>query len=332
MESHSKVRVGIVGVGKMGLFHLKKFQALECAHLVGFYEPNAARAQSVMQESGVSAFSELSDLFFETDAVVIACPTPQHAGVARLALEAGLHVLIEKPIAESANDALALAELAQSKQLVLQVGMVERFRLDRLLPYPIERPVWIEAHRLTDRLGREPSSIDVIDDLMIHDLDLALSFFPGEPIHVSAVGWKTVTPRTDIAHARLEFSCGAIVNLTASRIASEVTRKLRFYSAAGYCSLDFNSGLVKTVRLKSASEWERVEQVVPPLDPLLTQAQDFLESIRLGHRPKVDGFSAVRVLRVAERISLAIAERAEKALGVHELPNQEQNWRTTSSS
>ncbi len=330
MASKDLIRVGIVGVGKMGLYHLQKFRSLAGVAMVGFVEPDADRAAQVAAQFGTPHFSTLAALLFEVDAVVVACPTLQHASVVKAALDAGVHVLVEKPLSDRSGEARELVQLASAKQLVLQVGMVERFRVLQLLPQLSEAPRFIETHRLTNRLGREPNEIDVVSDLMIHDLDLALSYFSEDPVSVSAVGMNVLTSQTDIAHAHLEFEGGAVVNLSASRVSSEVVRRLRVYLSQAYYSLDLTSGSVSVVTKKSGELQNEIHQP-DAVDALLAQSEAFIDSIALNKSAIVSGAIGVRALALVERIREDIATRAahkKVARGAHK---GEVDWGKASS-
>ena len=181
----------------------------------------------------------LPSLFFETDAVTIASPTASHYSLARLALEMGNHVLVEKPITHTVSEADELVRIAKERRLVLQVGFIERFRYQSLARgYALSPVRFIETHRLSASLNREPA-VDVVADLMIDDLDLVLSLVGEEPSHVSAIGFPVVTDHCDLADVRLEFPGGAIANLNASRVSARAFRKLRVFSAEAYASIDF---------------------------------------------------------------------------------------------
>jgi predicted dehydrogenase len=314
MPSRELVRVGIVGLGKMGLYHLQKFRCLPGVALVGFVEPDAERAREVDADSGLVCFSTLASLLFEVDAVVVACPTLQHASVVKAALEAGVHVLVEKPLCERSSEARDLVQLAAAKNLILQVGMVERFRLLQLLPHLEEPPLFVETERLTNRLGREPNEIDVVSDLMIHDIDLVLSYYSDDPVSVSAVGMSVLTARTDIAQVRLEFAGGGVVNLSASRASFEVVRKMRVYTPHAYYSLDFVSGS-KTVTAKGSDSVRREVHHPETGDALLAQSRSFADCVALKNAPIVSGTAGLRALALVESIQEAIATRSARRKG-----------------
>ncbi len=312
METGSKVRVGVVGAGKMGEYHLQKYLALNEASVVGFYDTNLDRAREVQSKYGVTAFETLAELLFEVDAISIASPTDTHGPVGRAALDAGAHILVEKPIAASVEEAEAMDLLAREKGLVLQVGMVERFRLVALSGgLPLMPALFIETHRLSPQVGRE-RTLDVISDLMIHDLDLALSLVDEDPHFVSAIGMKVVTSEFDIANVRLEFPSGTIINLNVSRVSAEPLRKLRLFSKSAYASFDFRDNKATVYQRNGSSEVQKDFRQAPGYDPLLEQNRDFLRCVRTGESPLVRGSDGIRALRFA-KIVLQKMEARERA-------------------
>lgn len=310
-----RVRVGVVGIGRMGGYHLQKFLQLPQAEVVGILDHNPVHGAAVAEKFGVRSFDTLPELLTEVDALVIAAPTATHFSIARQALEAEVHVLVEKPITATVAEAEELVKLAARKNLALQVGMVERFRLQTLSRGASLRPVrFIEGDRLTLAPGRE-SGINVVNDLMIHDLDLVLSLVGEDPIVISAVGIPVLTPQADIANVRLEFPSGAIANLNASRISREALRKFRVFSADAYVSMDF---IANTVDICRRDENNRIVTETLPaasIDSLLEQAREFLDCIQTGRTPTVRGEDGLRALRIAEEVSRQIVERTAHAPG-----------------
>lgn len=310
MTTNEKIRVGVVGVGKMGGYHLQKYRELEEAELVGFSETDPEKAAAAQAKFGVPSLP-LNELLFEVDAVTIASPTDTHAAIARQALEAGVHVLIEKPIASRVAEAEGLAELARAKGLILQVGMVERFRLAALANgVSLSRPLFVEAHRLSPNLSRE-ADIDVVSDLMIHDLDLALSLVDEDPTTVSAIGMRVLTAQHDIANVRMEFASGAVMNLNVSRVSAQGLRKLRVFFKDAYASFDFSENTAAVFR-RVGTTVERTQNTVNGIDPLREQARDFLHCVRTGRRPLVAGEDGVRALKFAQIVVEKIRERESR--------------------
>lgn len=311
MKSPGKIRLGVIGIGKMGRLHLDKFLALSGrCEVAGIYDKGADKTEAVAREVGVRAFASLEETLFESDAVVIASPTPTHYLIARKALEGGLHVLLEKPITLNADEAAELVELARERAVVFQVGHVERIRYLALARgFSLSRPRFIECHRLSPSLGREPQ-LDVISDLMIHDLDLALSLVAEEPSQVSVFGMNVVTGLTDMANVRLEFPSGAVVNLSASRVSTKTSRKFRVLSSDAQASFDFMKNTV-TLQYRGADGGvdSRTEQL-EGLDALGEQARLFLDSIAHGTPPVVSGRDGYLAIKCAVDIQEKIRQRA----------------------
>lgn len=314
MISSPRMKVGVVGVGRMGVYHLQKYLAMPNVEVAGVHEINLEYAAAAHAKYGVRIFDKLDDLLFETDAISIASPTLTHYSVARQALEAGVHVLVEKPITHTIAEAEDLIRLSEERKLVLQVGFVERFRYLTLAKgFSLTAPRFIEGHRLTSSPGRE-DSVDVVTDLMIHDLDLALSLMKEDPIYVSAIGMPVVTSKVDIANVRMEFPSGGIVNLNASRVSAKPFRKFRVFSAQAYASLDFISNGVEVIRRNGEQALERSVHEPKPVDALREQCEQFLQSVRESTAPVVTGRDALRALRYATIIREKIAERDQRTL------------------
>lgn len=308
------MRVGVIGAGKMGLYHLQKYQLLQSAksnlELVGFFDPDLKRAAEVQRLTRVRPFATLPELLFEVDAVTIAAPTPTHFALVRQALEARVHVLVEKPMAERANQAEVLVELARREGLILQVGHVERFRMLQMLAGMDLSPVhFVETHRMHSTTGRESSVIDVVSDLMIHDLDLALALQPSFPSDITAIGTQVFTTQPDIANVRLEFPEGAVVNLNASRVSIEPQRKFRIFSPKGYATLDFISNQGQLFRL--GSKGLVTQALAATHDCLELQCREFVENIEQGKRPTVSGEDGLKVMQVLELVKSRLQARSE---------------------
>ena len=310
-DQRDRTRVGVVGVGKMGTLHLRKLLQCPEADVIGVFEINKSQSQQLANEFGVKAYTLLAELLFDVDAIVVASPTATHYAIAKQALDAGVHVLVEKPITDSVESALSLIEAAEKKGVILQVGLIERFRYLSLAKGVSLRPVkYIETQRLSPTLARE-NTVDVVTDLMIHDLDLALNLMEEDPCHVSAIGVPVLTPQFDMANVRLEFPGGAVVNLNASRVSSSPVRKFRVFAGAAYASMDF---LDNSVKLYHRSESGIVQGEVKEglqLDPLLDQAHSFLRCIQKGEAPEVSGRDGLRALKYATVIQQCIDKRME---------------------
>lgn len=309
METKHRTKIGVIGVGKMGFLHLTKYLALPEAEVIGVFDSSPATALEVQRKTGVRVYSSVDDLLFDADAVSIATPTESHYRVARHAFDSGVHVLLEKPIADTVEQAEELVRISREKGLVFQIGFVERFRFRALTKtLPSSKVLFIESDRLALAVGRE-AQIDVVSDLMIHDLDLALSLIPEEPNLVSAIGLPVITPLVDAANARLEFPGGAVVNLNASRVSDKKMRKFRVFTSNHYASIDFLSNTVDIARHDGVARLEHQSLEYNDFDALKDQSLQFIECARAGLRPIVSGEDGLRALRVAKLIRQRIQER-----------------------
>lgn len=317
-----RINVGVVGVGSLGFHHARIARDLPRAELIGIHDIDADRLDAVAGELGVRAVSELDELLDAVDAVVIAVPTVAHEEVALAALERGVHVLVEKPIAPTLEAADRILDAAAAAGALVQIGHVERFNgaLRACEPY-LDEPLFIESHRLAP-FGSRGTDVAVVLDLMIHDLDLVLSLASRPVISIGAVGVPVLTTSPDIANARLEFEGGGVANLTASRVSLERMRKVRFFQRSGYISLDLANGVGEFLRLREGAHFEpgvplqghsledvveRVPLVGDGREPLRCELESFVDAV-LGRAPvAVSGQDGRRALAVA----LEIVERIE---------------------
>lgn len=294
------MRVGVIGVGHLGYHHARILRSL--ASDVTVFDAREARTAEVASELGVVAASSADELLSRVDAVVVASNTVTHHDVVMQALTAGRHTLVEKPIASDSAQAARLASEADRLGLVLAVGHVERFNPAVVAAGAlIDSPMFVEAHRLAPF---KPRGIDVsvVMDLMIHDIDLVLSFVRSPVSEVHASGVAVLTDKVDIASARVLFANGAVANLTASRISREPMRKLRFFQQRGYVSIDFAGRTVEALKVEGDSILP-VPVVVADADPLTCELQDFLSACVGGGRPLVGAEEGVRAIRAAELIA-----------------------------
>jgi predicted dehydrogenase len=248
--SEKAVRAGVIGVGSLGYHHARILSRLEGVHFRGVWDTSEARRSQVSEQLGIDSAASMEALLDAVDAVVIAVPTSAHESVALAAIERGVHILIEKPIAPSLEAADRIVSAADAAGVLVQIGHVERFNaaLRACEPY-LEEPLFVESHRLAPFSPRG-TDVAVVLDLMIHDLDLVLSLMKRPVSALAAVGVPVLTPSVDIANARLEFEGGGVANLTASRISLERMRKIRFFQRSGYISLDLAAGKGEYLRLK----------------------------------------------------------------------------------
>jgi predicted dehydrogenase len=310
--AEGSTRVGVIGVGALGRHHARVWAGLRDARLVGVHDKDAARASEVAAAHGCRAYPDPESLLAEVDAVSIAVPTAAHHMLSRRSLEAGRHVLVEKPITASLDEADDLVGLAGSRGLVLQVGHIERFNPATEVLLTAGRGArFVEVHRLGSFSARS-LDIDVVLDLMIHDLDIVLALDGSAPVQIEAVGVPVLTPRVDIANARLRFASGLIANLTASRVSVEKVRKFRVFAPSTYVSADFTAREAQVYRLEpdESGRPRIVSQRGGARDeePLQRQAAAFLVSVREGKPPTVGGGDGRRALALAHAVLARMAE------------------------
>jgi predicted dehydrogenase len=294
-----------VGVGALGQHHARVYAQLPDVRLVGVHDVSAARAEEVAARHGARAFGEVAALLAEVDAVSVAVPTVDHHRVGLTALEAGRDVLLEKPMATTLAEADDLIRVAAERRVLLQVGHIERFNpAVAVLATHAARPRFIEVHRLASFSPRS-LDIDVVLDLMIHDLDIVLSLDGSEPVQVDAVGVPVLTTRVDIANARLRFASGLIANLTASRVSAEKVRKFRVFLPRTYVSLDLAARSATVHRLVGTEERPEIateRTSAPDEEPLARQLAAFVSSVRTRSAPLVSGADGRRALALAHTI------------------------------
>jgi predicted dehydrogenase len=303
--------VGVVGVGHLGSHHVRAWSRIEGADLVGGFDPDPAARERAERELTLTAYESLEALADGVDLVSIAAPTPRHADLALDCLSRGLHVLVEKPMAGSVAEGASMLASARAQKRALFVGQVERFNpaVQAARPY-LHSPRFIEAHRLAPIVPRG-IDVDVILDLMIHDLDLSLWLTRSRVTQVHAVGVPVLTPRIDIANARLTFATGCVANLTASRVSREKVRKIRFFEANEYLSIDCLNRSVEAYTLipaKSDAPEDLLRRIRPlvlrvdPRDPLESELTHFLALAREPEGSWEETETALEALRVAEEV------------------------------
>lgn len=300
-------RVAVVGVGHFGRHHARVLSTLPGVRLETVVDIDLARAQATAAEVGTAFAGDASSLDGRVDAVTVAVPTDVHHAVALPLLERGISVLVEKPIARTVAEADELIAAAAANGAVLAVGHTERYNPAVAAALPLVRsPRFIEVHRIGAFAGRS-LDIDVVFDLMIHDLDIILTAVGGDVVSVEAVGVPVLTDRADIANARLRFESGCIANLTASRISREQIRKLRFFQKDAYISVDCAEQEVEGWRLARGSgsvpAIEGGKLDVPRGEPLVRELTDFVAAVAGGPAPTVDGVAGRRALALAERVA-----------------------------
>ena len=306
----TSLRAGVIGVGHLGQHHARLYASLPGATLIGVTDVDRGRARTVADRHGAQTFTSVSDLLKQVDAVSVAVPTSAHHAVAKVCLEAGKHVLVEKPIAVTPAEAQELVDLANVKGCRLQVGHSERFNpiMQMMRPH-IHRPGFIECHRLGPYSERG-TDVDVVLDLMIHDIDLVLSFNPGPVEEVRAAGVPVLSSTIDIANARIQFQSGCAANLTASRVSLNKMRRLRLFQRDSYVSIDFQTRQGMIGR-RSADQGQKPNIAIEEFkghdgEPLKSQLESFLHSIRTGTSPVVSGEDGAAALAVAHQVLAAI--------------------------
>ena len=304
----TKLRTAVIGVGYMGRFHAEKLAASANAELVAVADADAARAVEIASALGCGHATDYRALLQRIDAACVAVPTENHHEVVRTCLEAGVHVLVEKPLARTLAEADALLELARAKGLVLQVGHLQRFNpAFQALAAQGGRPLFIDIERLAPFKGRG-ADVDVVLDLMIHDLDLVLALAKAPVEQVSACGFCVLTEAVDIANARIEFADGCIANVSASRVSQAAIRKLRVFRHDGYVSADLQGQRLRHAR-RGAEGIEESEQGFERTDELRAQAEDFLRAVSERAAPLVSGAEGRAALALALEIGELIARR-----------------------
>jgi predicted dehydrogenase len=332
-------RVGVVGAGGLGYHHVRILRDVAGATLSGFYEERAERAAAVAAELGVRAFPSLEALLEESDALTVVVPTPAHYEVAKAALERGKHVLIEKPLAATLDEADELLAIARRAGAVVQTGHVERFNraVRAALPY-VDAPRFIESDRLAP-FNPRGADVAVVLDLMIHDIDLVRTLVGTNVGDVAAVGVPVLTPFVDIANARLTFASGAVANITSSRVSRERMRKVRIFQRSGYLSLDLAAGGGEFLRLRRDVDLaeltmaplqleafvERIPLEAPEGEPLRLEFESFVSAVR-GESPVVvtgeDGREALAVaLRIVGEIERTLPALAGRMTPVRGAPS-----------
>jgi len=306
----SILNVGVVGVGHLGKHHARLLAAMPGVHLVGVADLVLERAQAAVAGTAAEAMTDYHALLGRVDAVVVAVPTVAHLTVARPFLERGTAVLVEKPMAASVAEATEMLELATRSGATLAVGHTERFNPAMAVALPsLKTPRFIEVHRMSGFPERS-LDIDVIFDVMIHDLDIIMAVDRSDVVKVEAVGVPVLTPKIDICNARLKFASGCVANITASRISRDPVRKVRFFQPDMYVSIDYAAQEIEAWRLRPRPG-ERPVIEGGPVDvvkdePLKRELEDFVDAVRQPRAPGVTGADGLRALQLATRVAEAV--------------------------
>jgi predicted dehydrogenase len=309
--SERTLRAAVIGVGHLGRHHARILSSIEGVRLEAVVDVNEPRAREIAFAAGARALTNVRELVGQVDVVSIATPTETHAEIAGLLLEQGIPALVEKPLARSVAEADAIIDAAARSGATLAVGHTERFNPAVLAARPaVHNPRFIEVHRL-GTFPERSLDIDVVFDLMIHDLDLVLSIVESEVESFEAVGVPVLTDRFDIANARLRFASGCVANITASRISRDRTRKIRFFQRDAYISIDTGAKEAEVYRLvrradrRPAIEGGKIP--VPEGEPLRNELQDFVDAVRFGRAPLVGGADGRRAVALAAEITERMA-------------------------
>ena len=314
-----KIKTAVIGAGHLGREHARVYSSLENATLVAVCDTNEANGRAVAERYSVSFVRDYRDILGEVEAVTVATPTINHHEITCACLEAGVNVLVEKPIARTLAEADEMIGISESKGIVLQVGHIERFNpAFRALEQNITRPRFFEAHRMGIFTPRS-LDIDVVMDLMVHELDIIASLVKSDVVKIEAVGIPILTPKIDLANARLEFADGCVANITASRVSGERLRKLRVFQPNEYYSLDYAEQQVAMCRLLPPKNIGALPEIsagmleVTKREPLLAEIEEFLSSVRLRTEPRVTGAEGRRALALALEVLEKIKEHSIRA-------------------
>jgi predicted dehydrogenase len=313
-----RLRLGVVGVGYLGSLHAQKYAAIEGIDLVGLTDKDYPRAQAVASKYSTKAYKSHEELLPHVDGVSLAVPTVSHFEIGREILDQGIHLLVEKPITLTVEDAEGLIQLAKERNAILQTGHIERFNpVVMEMESLISQPLFIESHRLNPYTKRG-TDVDVVLDLMIHDLDIILHFVNSEIARIDAFGMPAVSGKTDFAHAVIQFANNTRANFTASRVSTESVRTVRIFQPDSYISADYKNRALDITRFElQAAEGANLPRLAHKKDefrgsdPLADQIRSFVESIKNCTEPRVTGVDGKMALSVALSIIEQIQRKGE---------------------
>jgi predicted dehydrogenase len=309
----TKIKCAVVGAGYLGKFHAQKYATLPDCDLVAVVDVDINKAEVIAAQYGAKAYTDYREITALVDAASIVVPTTLHHTVAMDFLLAGVHLLVEKPVTVTIDEADELIALAKSQGVVLQVGHLERFNPAVLALDHGEKPLFIESHRLSP-FNPRANDVNVVLDLMIHDIDIILAFADSELEKIDASGMSVFTPSTDIANVRLQFASGCVANVTASRISMKIERKMRLIRANSYVSIDFQNRVLTKLSAGTREMFPGVpeilteESVFEDGDALMAEIRHFIECIHTGKKPLVSGEDGKKALSAALKISAMLAE------------------------
>ena len=309
------LRAGVIGVGYLGRFHARIYNDMEGVDLVGVADTDHETADRVAKEYDTRAFYDPMALLDEVDVVSVVVPTSLHRQAAVPYLEKGVHMLLEKPVASTLDDARVIVETARKHGATLQIGHLERFNAGIMaLADQVNEPRFIEAHRLGPFVERA-TDVDVVTDLMIHDIDIILSLVGDKLTSISATGTPVLTDHVDIANARLEFANGAVANVTASRVSNKKFRKIRVFGRNSYRAINFVDQQLEIAYPGETPEGQNYPEIVhethsiTPSQPLDAELEHFIDAIRQGNEPLVTGEDGMEALRVAMQVADIIKDQ-----------------------
>lgn len=312
------IKVGIFGVGHLGKFHLNNWKTMEGIELVGFYDPNDEVAENVKRDYQLRRFDNPAELADQSDAVDIVASTPYHFELCAMAIRKGKHVFVEKPLANTMEEAVEIVKLTKEAGIKLQVGHIERFNPALLALKDVSlQPMFIEVHRLA-QFNPRGTEVSVILDLMIHDIDIILNMVNSDIKAISANGVAVMTDTPDIANVRIEFHNGCVANLTSSRISMKQMRKMRLFQKDAYIGIDFLEKKAEIIKLQTEKQPGQFSfdiatakgkrtiaisnPVVPSENAMLLELQAFAESVRTGKSTLVNEMDGYRSMEVAHQI------------------------------
>ena len=305
----SKLKIAVIGIGYLGEFHAQKYKANKNVDLIGIVDINESRGTEIAKKIGVDFYLDYTSIVDIVDAVSIVVPTNLHYKIAKYFIENGKHVLIEKPFASNTLEAKKLEKLSKKKSIVLQIGHLERFNKAFVaLKNKVKSPLFIECNRISPFKIRG-TEVDVIMDLMIHDLDIILSLNKSKVKSIQANGISVLTKTIDIAHARITFENNCVCNLTASRISDKIERKMRLFQKNAYFSLDFQSCSLdsyKTTKVDKTKAIEKSKDNFLKNDPLNDEIISFVNCIKNNKKPIVTALDGINALQYAIKISKLI--------------------------
>lgn len=314
-----KSKVAVIGVGYLGKIHAKIYHEMPNVDLVAVIDTNDQHAANIAQEFQCQALTDFNQLPDDIDAVSVVVPTSFHYSVASALIRRGVHMLLEKPIAPTVEESQKLVDLAAKHQTILQIGHLERFNAGVMKLAELSgSPRFIEVHRLSEFVERA-TDVDVVTDLMIHDIDIVLSLMQSDLVHVAANGTRVITDHVDIANARLEFANGAVANVTASRVSRAQMRRIRVFSDQHYLGLNFATQQLEEVTLgdkRPESQFHQLRQrevdVVPQL-PLNAELAHFIDCVQHGKAPLVSGEHGLNAVKVAQQVKHCIEKSMQMA-------------------